>query len=57
VLTQLAAKGKFQHLQQHLFSLVDFYGQGGGPSCEHSNMYYVITSLESMLISITKMMR
>ncbi len=57
VLTQLAHKNKFQQLQQHLSSLVVFYSQGGGPNCEHSNMYYVITSLESMLLSITKMMR
>ena len=55
LLNKLACEGKFQQLEKHLRSLVNFYKQGAGPSCEAANMYHVITSLESMLFSITQM--
>lgn len=54
VLTQLARASKFKVFESHLQSLKEFYVYSTNTS-EASNMYHVLTSIESVFLSITGM--
>ena len=53
VLTQLLRASKFSEFESHMYSLKEFYAQSSS-SNEATNMYRVLTSIESMLLCITK---
>lgn len=53
MLTQLALAAKFDSFESHLQSLKEFYAHSTSTS-DTTNMYHVLSSLESMLLSITK---
>ena len=53
MLTQLARASKFDLFELHLRSLQEFYAMSSSSS-EANNMYRVLSSLESVLLSITK---
>ena len=53
MLTQLARSSKFDEFELHLRSLQEFYAMSS-TSADATNMYRVLFSLESMLLSITK---
>lgn len=53
VFTQLARASKFDQFESHLRSLQEFYAMSSSTT-EASNMYRVLSSLESVLLSITK---
>lgn len=53
VLTQLVRALNFDAFEFHLGSLKDFYAHGAGTN-DVANMFRVLSSLESVLLSITK---
>lgn len=53
VLTQLVRALNFDAFEFHLRSLKDFYAHGAGTN-DVANMFRVLSSLESVLLSITK---
>ena len=53
VLTQLARAGKYETFESHLVNLKELYSHSTNTS-DATNMFLVLSSLESILISITK---